>query len=49
MVTHPIQIEEIQSDLDGIAVSPQLLRKLQQMISDCKTNPDEIRDMIRMD
>ena len=49
MVTHPIQIEEIQPDIDGIAVAPQLLPKLQQMISDCNTNPDEIRDMIRMD
>ncbi len=49
MVSHPINIEEMQSDLDGIAVSPQLLPKLQQMISDCNTNPDEIRDMIRMD
>ena len=49
MATHPIQIEEIQSDLEGIAVAPQLLPRLQQMISDCNTNPDEIRDMIRMD
>lgn len=49
MVPHPINIEEMQSELDGIAVSPQLLPKLQQMISDCNTNPDEIRDMIRMD
>lgn len=49
MVSHPIIIEDIQSELDGIAVSPQLLPKLQQMISDCNTNPDEIRDMIRMD
>ncbi len=49
MVPHPIKIEDMQSELDGIAVSPQLLPKLQQMISDCNTNPDEIRDMIRMD
>jgi len=49
MVTHPIQIEEVRSDLDGIAVAPQLLPRLQRMISDCNTNPDEIRDMIRMD
>jgi len=49
MVPHPINIEDMQSELDGIAVSPQLLPKLQQMISDCNTNPDEIRDMIRMD
>lgn len=49
MVTHPIQIEEAQLDIDGIAVVPQLLPKLQQMISDCNTNPDEIRYMIRMD
>ena len=49
MVAHPIQIEEIQPDINGIAVAPQLLPKLQQMISDCNTNPDEIRDMVRMD
>ncbi len=49
MVPHPIDIEDMQTELDGIAVSPQLLPKLQQMISDCNTNPDEIRDMIRMD
>jgi len=49
MISHPINLEDIQPELDGIAVSPQILPKLQKLISDCNTNPDEIRDMIRMD
>jgi putative nucleotidyltransferase with HDIG domain len=49
MISHPINLEDIQPELDGIAVSPQILPKLQELISDCNTNPDEIRDMIRMD
>ncbi|MGY8694973.1 MAG: HDOD domain-containing protein, partial [Verrucomicrobiia bacterium] len=49
MISHPINLEDIQPELDGIAVSPQILQKLQELISDCNTNPDEIRDMIRLD
>ncbi|MGK0240098.1 MAG: putative nucleotidyltransferase with HDIG domain [Candidatus Pelagisphaera sp.] len=49
MISHPINLEDIQPELDGIAVSPQILPKLQELISDCNTNPDEIRDMIRLD
>lgn len=49
MISHPINLEDIQPELEGIAVSPQILPKLQELISDCNTNPDEIRDMIRMD
>jgi len=49
MISHPINLEDIQPELEGMAVSPQILPKLQELISDCNTNPDEIRDMIRMD
>ena len=49
MIPHPINLEDIKPELDGIAVSPQLLPKLQELISDCNTNPDDIRDLIRMD
>lgn len=49
MIFHPINLEDIQPELEGIAVAPQILPKLQEMVSDCNTNPDEIRDMIRMD
>ncbi len=49
MIPHPINLEDINPEMDGIAVSPQLLPKLQTLISDCNTNPDEIRDLIRMD
>ena len=49
MIPHPINLDEIEPQIDGLAVSPQILPKLQELISDCNTNPDEIRDMIRMD
>lgn len=49
MITHPINVEDLDADLEEMSVSPQILPKLQQMVSDCNTNPDEIRDMIRMD
>lgn len=49
MITHRIDVEELQTDLKDLAVAPQILPKLQQMVSDCNTNPDDIRDMIRMD
>ncbi len=49
MIPHPINLDDIEPQIDGLAVSPQILPKLQELISDCNTNPDEIRDMIRMD
>lgn len=49
MTSYPINIESIQADLKELAVAPQILPKLQEMVSDCNTNPDDIRDMIRMD
>lgn len=49
MITHPINVEDIHSDLSEMSVAPQILPKLQQMVSDCNTNPDEIREMIRLD
>lgn len=49
MITHRIDVDELQTDLKELAVSPQILPKLQQMVSDCNTNPDDIRDMVRMD
>ena len=49
MTTHPMNVEDIRADLFEMSVSPQILPKLQEMVSDCNTNPDEIRDMIRMD
>lgn len=49
MISHPINLDQIEPQIDGLAVSPQILPKLQELISDCNTNPDEIRDMIRMD
>jgi len=49
MISHPIKLEEIKADTDRLAVSPQILPKLQAMVSDCNTNPDDIRDMIRLD
>lgn len=49
MITHAIELEKIDLDAVEMAVSPQVLPKLQQMVSDCNTNPDEIRDMIRLE
>lgn len=49
MITHPIELESLATDLDELSVSPQVLPKLQQMVADCNTNPDEIRDMIRLE
>ncbi|MDQ8202440.1 HDOD domain-containing protein [Pelagicoccus sp. SDUM812003] len=49
MITHPINEDDILSDLDEMSVAPQILPRLQAMVSDCNTNPDDIRDMIRMD
>jgi len=49
MISYPIKLEEIRADTDRLAVSPQILPKLQQMVSDCNTNPDDIRDLIRLD
>lgn len=49
MINHAIELEEIDADAIEMAVSPQVLPKLQQMVSDCNTNPDEIRDMIRLE
>ncbi|MCH6257349.1 HDOD domain-containing protein [Puniceicoccaceae bacterium K14] len=49
MITHAIELENLDIDAVELAVSPQVLPKLQQMISDCNTNPDEIRDMIRLE
>ncbi|MEM9158259.1 MAG: HDOD domain-containing protein [Verrucomicrobiota bacterium] len=49
MISHPINIDKIQSELTELPVAPQILPKLQTMVSDCNTNPDEIRDMIRLD
>lgn len=49
MITHPINLEDIHIELKEMTVAPQILPKLQRMVSDCNTNPDEIRDMIRLD
>ena len=49
MISHPINVEKIQSELTELPVAPQILPKLQAMVSDCNTNPDDIRDMIRLD
>jgi len=49
MTPHPINLEQLDADLEGMSVAPQVLPRLQQMVSDLNTNPDEIRDMIRMD
>ncbi len=49
MITHPINVDEIHADLNEMSVAPQILPKLQLLVSDCNTNPDEIRDMIRLD
>ena len=49
MISHPLKLEKIQADADQLAVAPQILPKLQTMVSNCNTNPDDIRDMIRLD
>ncbi len=49
MITHAIELEDLATDLEELSVSPQVLPKLQQMVADCNTNPDEIRDMIRLE
>lgn len=49
MISHPINVDKIQSELTELPVAPQILPKLQAMVSDCNTNPDDIRDMIRLD
>lgn len=49
MINYPLNVEELACDLEEMSVAPQILPKLQAMVSDCNTNPDEIRDMIRMD
>lgn len=49
MINYPLHEEDLLCDLEEMSVAPQILPKLQQMVSDCNTNPDEIRDMIRLD
>ncbi len=49
MISHPINVEDIESNIKELSVAPQVLPKLQAMVSDCNTNPDDIRELIRMD
>lgn len=49
MINYPLTVEELVCDLEEMSVAPQILPKLQALVSDCNTNPDEIRDMIRLD
>lgn len=49
MMNYPLNVEELASDLEEMSVAPQILPQIQAMVSDCNTNPDEIRDTIRMD
>lgn len=49
MISHPINVEDIESNIKELSVAPQVLPKLQTMVSDCNTNPDDIRELIRMD
>lgn len=49
MIKHPLNVDDLACDLEEMSVAPQILPKLQAMVSDCNTNPDDIRDMIRLD
>lgn len=49
MINYPLNVEELTCDIEEMSVAPQILPQLQAMVSDCNTNPDEIRDTIRMD
>ncbi|EDY83013.1 HDOD domain family [Verrucomicrobiia bacterium DG1235] len=49
MINYPLTVEELVCDLEEMSVAPQILPQMQAMVSDCNTNPDDIRDMIRMD
>ncbi len=49
MISHPIDPDTLQTDFQEMSVAPQILPQLQRMVADCNTNPDEIRDMIRLD
>ncbi|MDQ8182746.1 HDOD domain-containing protein [Pelagicoccus sp. SDUM812005] len=49
MINYPLNVEELVCDLEEMSVAPQILPQLQAMVSDCNTNPDEIREMIRLD
>lgn len=49
MFSYPIKLEAIRAEVDQLAVAPQILPKLQEMVSNCNTNPDDIRDAIRLD
>lgn len=49
MINYPLNVEELVCDLEEMTVAPQILPQLQAMVSDCNTNPDEIREMIRLD
>lgn len=49
MMKYPLNVEELACDLEEMSVAPQILPQIQAMVSDCNTNPDEIRETIRMD
>lgn len=49
MINYPLNVEELVCDLEEMSVAPQILPQLQVMVSDCNTDPDQIRDTVRMD
>ncbi|MBC2606972.1 HDOD domain-containing protein [Pelagicoccus albus] len=49
MINYPLNLDELVCDIEEMSVAPQILPRIQGMVSDCNTNPDEIRDAIRMD
>jgi len=49
MSRYALNTDDIVCDLHEMSVAPQILPKIQALVSDCNTNPDDIRDMIRMD
>ena len=49
MALSAIILNSVDEQIKMLNVSPQVLPRLQQLISDANTNPDEILDLIRMD
>jgi HD-like signal output (HDOD) protein len=49
MALSAIVLNSVDEQIKMLGVSPQILPRLQQLISDANTNPDDILDLIRMD